>query len=218
VPPLHFLEGRAKATAADCAKLTSVQLDFWFDLSCPYAYLASQRLGALLQRRPRAELRYRPMLLGGVFRAIGAGDGPMATLSPARREHLRLDLVRWADLIGVPLVTPAAHPMRTVRALRTLLGVPEASWPAAVHELFLAYWQRGEDVTRDEVLAQALARAGLDDATISGALATAESTERKDELRARTDQAVALGSRRSRSASTSGSRSCPHSSWGSPSP
>jgi 2-hydroxychromene-2-carboxylate isomerase len=171
-----------------------VQLDFWFDLSCPYAYLASQRLGAVMrERRQRIELRYRPMLLGGVFRAIGAGDGPMATLSEAKREHLRLDLARWADLVGVPLTTPAAHPMRTVRALRTLLGLPEESWPAAVHELFVAYWQRGEDITRDEVIAAALARAAIDTASIASALEASDSQERKDDLRARTDHAVELG-------------------------
>lgn len=183
---------RCNEAPARCAKLTPVQLDFWFDLSCPYAYLASQRLRALTSGRA-VQLRYRPMLLGGVFRAIGAGDGPMATLPPAKRDHLARDLIRWADLDGIPFAQPAAHPMRTVRALRTLLGLSEARWPEAVHELYLSYWQRGEDLTRDEGIAAALGRAGLDEATIRGALAGAESEERKAELFARTDEAVRLG-------------------------
>lgn len=169
-----------------------MQLDFWFDLSCPYAYLASRRLGAMLAGRA-AELRYRPMLLGGVFRAIGAGDGPMATLSPAKREHLGKDLLRWADLDGTPLTTPAGHPMRTVRALRTLLGVPEAQWSEAVDELYATYWQRGEDITQDAPIAAALRRAGVAEAVITAALAGADSEERKAELHARTDEAVRLG-------------------------
>jgi len=169
-----------------------VQLDFWFDLSCPYAYLASQRLRAL-QAGCSIELRYRPMLLGGVFRAIGAGEGPMATLPPAKRDHLARDLIRWADLDGIPFEQPAAHPMRTVRALRTLLGVPEARWPEAVHELYITYWQRGEDITQEDVIAAALARAGLDEPMIREALAGAESEARKAELHARTDEAVGLG-------------------------
>ncbi len=183
---------RCNGASARCAKLTPVQLDFWFDLSCPYAYLASQRLRALTSGRA-VQLRYRPMLLGGVFRAIGAGDGPMATLPPAKRDHLARDLIRWADLDGIPFAQPAAHPMRTVRALRTLLGLPEERWPAAVHELYVSYWQRGEDITREEVIAAALGRAGLDEATIREALAGAESEERKAELFARTDEAVKLG-------------------------
>lgn len=169
-----------------------MHLDFWFDLSCPYAYLASQRLQALTSGRS-VELRYCPMLLGGVFRAIGAGEGPMATLPPGKRDHLARDLIRWADLDGIPFSQPAAHPMRTVRALRTLLGLPEARWPAAVQELYVSYWQRGEDITRDDVIGAALERAGLEPALIKDALAGAESEERKADLFARTEAAVKLG-------------------------
>lgn len=169
-----------------------MHLDFWFDLSCPYAYLASQRLRALVAGRD-VTLRYRPMLLGGVFRAIGAGDGPMATLPPAKRDHLARDLIRWADLDGIPFTQPAAHPMRTVRALRTLLGVPEGHWPEAVHELYVTYWQRGEDITSEAVIAAALARAGLDEEGIRQASEGADSEVRKAELHARTEEAVGLG-------------------------
>lgn len=169
-----------------------MQLDFWFDLSCPYAYLASQRLERSLAGRA-VTLRYKPMLLGGVFRATGAGDGPMGSLPPSKRQNLALDLMRWADLDGTPMQTPAAHPMRTVRALRTLLGLPEERWPAAVNALYAAYWQRGEDITSDDVIEAALRRAGLDGAEIQAALAGADSEAKKDELRARTDEAVALG-------------------------
>ena len=66
------------------------------------------------------------MLLGGVFRGIGAGDGPMPTLSPVRAAYNLRDMQRWAERFGTPLTVPAAHPMRTVLALRVLLGLPEA--------------------------------------------------------------------------------------------
>ena len=51
-------------------------IELWFDFSCPYAYLASRRA-----RHLPFPVDWRPMLLGGVFRGTGAGDGPMATLS-----------------------------------------------------------------------------------------------------------------------------------------
>ena len=134
-------------------------LELWFDFSCPYAYLASRRAPALA-RALGAELDWRPMLLGGVFRGTGAGDGPMATLGPARAAHNLADMHRWAEVFGVPLRVPAAHPMRTVRALRTLLALPHSRWPQAIEALYAAYWQRAEDVTSDDVLAAALAAAG----------------------------------------------------------
>ena len=163
-------------------------LELWFDFSCPYAYLASQRAHVL-----GVPIDWRPMLLGGVFRGIGAGDGPMATLSAAKATHNFQDMHRWAELFDVPFRMPAAHPMRTVRALRTLLGLPHSRWPAAIAALYAAYWQRGEDVTKDDVIASSLARAGVPDAEIAAARAGADTDAIKDELRRRTDEAIGLG-------------------------
>jgi 2-hydroxychromene-2-carboxylate isomerase len=172
--------------------MPGAQVDFWFDFSCPYAYLASEQIEAVAADAG-AELAWQPMLLGGVFRAIGAGDGPLATLGPARAAHNLHDMHRWADRMDVPLRIPAGHPMRTVRALRVLLGLPEATWPAAIHALYAAYWRRGEDVTRDDVIDGTLAAAGVPAGARAAALAGADTGAIKDELRARTDRAVALG-------------------------
>ncbi len=167
-----------------------MRLELWFDFSCPYAYLASRR-APHIARAAGVPLDYRPMLLGGVFRGIGAGDGPMATLGPAKAAHNAHDMHRWAEILGAPFQVPAAHPMRTVRALRTLLALPHSRWPAAIDAIYAAYWQRGEDITRDDVIAGALRGGGVSDADIADAQRRAD--EMKDELRARTDEAIALG-------------------------
>lgn len=163
-------------------------LELWFDFSCPYAYLASRRA-----RHLGVPVDWRPMLLGGVFRASGAGDGPMATLSPQKAAHNVHDMHRWADVFGEPFRLPPAHPMRTVEALRTLLALPRAWWPAAIEAIFAAYWQRGEDVTRAEVIAQILRGAGIPDEAIATAARRAGDPDIKDELRHRTAEAVELG-------------------------
>lgn len=133
------------------------------------------------------------MLLGGVFRGTGAGDGPMATLGQAKALHNYRDMHRWAEVFGAPFQMPAAHPMRTVRALRTLLGLPHSRWPAAIEAIYAAYWQRAEDITKDEVIAGALRLAGVSDADIAAAFLAADSDAIKEELRLRTDEAIALG-------------------------
>ena len=165
-------------------------LELWFDFSCPYAYLASRR-APTLARALGVPLAWKPMLLGGVFRGIGGGDGPMATLGPAKAEHNFRDMHRWAEMFGVPFRMPEAHPMRTVRALRVLLALPHSRWPAAIEAIYAAYWQRAEDVTQDAVIAAALRGAGVSEDDITRALAGAD--DRKDELRERTEEAIAKG-------------------------
>ncbi len=171
---------------------SGMQVDMWFDFSCPYAYLASARIEAIAAAAG-ARVAWQPMLLGGVFRATRADDGPMATLGPAKAAHNLRDMARWAEVLDVPLAIPAAHPMRTVRALRVLLGLPEAQWPPVIHAIYAAYWQRGEDITQDPAIDRALARAGVAAEVRAAAFAAADTDAIKDALRARTDRAIALG-------------------------
>jgi 2-hydroxychromene-2-carboxylate isomerase len=160
-------------------------LHFWFDYSCPYAYLASTQV-APLAARTGAELVYEPMLLGGVFRAVGTPQRLFAELSPAKATHNALDLQRWAELFGVPLTMPAAHPLRTVEALRaTLLAGID---PRVVDGFYRAYWVEGRGPSEEATMRDVLGGAGHDAGAILARLG-----EAKDDLRRRTDQAIALG-------------------------
>src|SRR5688572_5954777 len=88
-------------------------VEFFFDYSCPYAYLASTQIEALCAR-VGAALRFRPMLLGGVFRAVGAAQNQAGAMNPEKARHNLADMRRWASLWQVPLSMPEGHPMRTV--------------------------------------------------------------------------------------------------------
>jgi 2-hydroxychromene-2-carboxylate isomerase len=162
-------------------------LDFWFDYSCPYAYLASTQVDALA-RRTGARLAYRPMLLGGVFAANGTPQKLFATLSPAKAAHNARDLERWADLFRVRLEMPAAHPLRTVEALRATIAAGVD--PRVVHALYRAYWVEGRGPSDEGVLREVLADAGHDAEAVLRAIAKPEA---KDDLRRRTDDAIAIG-------------------------
>ncbi len=169
----------------------SPRLLFYFDFSCPYAYLAATQIEAIAERGG-AELVWRPMLLGGVFRSIGTGDGPMATMGAAKARHNGLDMYRWADHFDVPLTLPSGHPMRTVAALRALLTLPEERWSATIAAVYRAYWQKGLDISQKAGLRAALADV-LEAAELEAALAGSDDSAVKDELRRRTDEAVARG-------------------------
>ncbi|WP_428268079.1 2-hydroxychromene-2-carboxylate isomerase [Haliangium sp.] len=172
--------------------MSPMHVELFFDFSCPYAYLASTRIEALCAAAG-AELTWRPMLLGGVFRSLWNGPEPMARMGPAKARHTELDMQRWAARWGVPLRRPAAHPMRTVRALRALLAVDERHWPALIHGVYRAYWQRGDDITDPGVVRAVLTEAGLGPESIARAMEAHDDPAIKEELRRRTEEAVSRG-------------------------
>ena len=161
------------------------KLHFWFDYSCPYAYLGSTQVEALA-KRTGAELVYEPMLLGGVFRAVGTPQRLFEVISPQKAAHNARDMMLWADLFGVPLVMPSEHPMRTVEALRaTLLTKID---PRVVHGFYRAYWVDSRPPSDEATMRDVLGAAGHDASAILARL-----DEAKDDLRRRTDEAIALG-------------------------
>ena len=137
-----------------------MDLDFYYDVVCPYAYLASTRIEALAARTG-ATLRWRPVLLGGLFRNAGADQNPGGTMIPAKARLNLLDMGRFARREGVPLNMPAAHPRRSVEAMRLLLGAPEGARAALTHALFRAYWVEGRDLADRRVLAELAGEHGL---------------------------------------------------------
>lgn len=162
-----------------------MELDFYYDIVCPYAYLASTRIEALAARTG-ATLRWRPVLLGGLFRAVGASQNPGAQMNPAKARLNLADMQRFAALYGVPLTMPDAHPRRSVEAMRLLTACPEAHRPALTHALYRAYWVEGRDIADRAVLGQLAAPFGLDVGVI-------DETDVKAGLHVATDAAAARG-------------------------
>jgi 2-hydroxychromene-2-carboxylate isomerase len=160
-------------------------IELYYDFSCPYAYLASTQIRQLAERAG-AELVYKPFLLGGVLKALGAPD--VTGIGPARARVNGLDMHRWADHWGVVLSMPPGHPNRTVLALRAALASEDLE--RASHALFSAYWAEGKDLSDPAVVSGALSCAGFDGEKL---LIRAEHEDVKRELHARTDEAIARG-------------------------
>ncbi|MCB9688868.1 MAG: 2-hydroxychromene-2-carboxylate isomerase [Alphaproteobacteria bacterium] len=161
-------------------------IDFWFDVVCPYAWLASTRIEALAAEAG-ATVCWRPILLGGVLKALDVPTNPMAAMPEAKRVLQRLDIVRSAAAHGQPVTLPDDHPRRTLDAMRVLVSLPEDEVPAAAAVLFRAYWVEGVDVADRGALAGVLAPVGID---VDAVLADPGCKQR---LRDATDEAVAAG-------------------------
>ena len=132
------------------------KITFYYDIVCPYAYIASQRIAAVA-KRCGAAVDWQPVLLGGIYRSIEAPQVPVESWSVPRAELGRLDLPRQADFHGVPLRFPSGHPRRTVEAMRLLVAAEGADRVALTHALYRAYWVEGADISDRSVL-DAIAR------------------------------------------------------------
>jgi 2-hydroxychromene-2-carboxylate isomerase len=165
----------------------SGRLEFFFDYSCPFAYLGSTQVEALAARM-HVELVPKPTLLGGIFRANDTPQRLFEAQVPAKVAYNLVDMERWAKLYGVPLRMPADHPMRTVEALRATLAT--GCDLQVIHGLFRKYWAEGKPVSDPSVLREVLADAGHDTDAV---LAKIQTDEVKSDLRTRTEEALSLG-------------------------
>lgn len=143
-------------------------ITFFYDIVCPYAYLASTRVDAVAGAHG-AEVTWQPILLGGLFRHVGAPQRPADVMPAAKARLGDLDMRRWSEIWNVPLRKPAAHPRRTVEAMRLLAAAPDDRRVGLSRDLFEGYWVRGDDIADRTVLEDAARRHGVDARVIDGA-------------------------------------------------
>jgi len=170
---------------------------FYYDVVCPYAYLASQRIESIAERNG-ARVEWRPTLLGGVYEATKAPqgkDGSASDVMPANKKALSArDLQLQLKRFGVPLNWHPQHPVKSVDALRLLIAVPDAHRPALSHALFKAYWVDNKDVSDRAVLLDIAARVLRLDENSKNELAVAVAAEKvKAALHQHTAEAVEKG-------------------------
>ena len=159
-----------------------MELEFFYDFVSPYSYLASTRVEAIGARNAVA-VRFRPFLLGGVFKATG-NRAPHEVA--AKGAHMWVDLARWAHRLGVPFVRPAPFPCASILALRAAFAAEKlGALVPYTHAVFRAHWGEGKDLGDPAVVVAAANRAGLD-----GAALVAAAPEHKAALLAQTQEAV----------------------------
>jgi 2-hydroxychromene-2-carboxylate isomerase len=137
-------------------------------------------------------VRWRPILLGALFKRIGTPEVPLFAMSAPKRAHVAADLRRWAAYWQVPLGWPSRFPMRSVAALRLALAAEaEGKLPALTHALFSAYWVADRDLADRGVLAEVAKECGVGAETVERALAPEVGV--KQALIDSTEEAIAAG-------------------------
>ena len=169
------------------------QLQFFYDLSSPWTYLAFNNVQHVL-RQTGASVRWRPFLVGGVFNAVNPGvyEARAHPMDP-KLVHNFTWLHDWARLAGLPLTFPTEHhPVKSVLAMRACCALEDDQ--PTLHRFskaaFDAYFANGENIDAPEILIKVADECGL-----NGRELVEKTAEQciKDRLRDNTDEAIKKG-------------------------
>lgn len=168
---------------------TSTPIDFYFDFSSPYSYIASEWVTGLAARHGRT-VRWHAILLGATFQAAEL-KSPVS--HPLKREYSLHDFARSARMAGLPMTMPSRFPISTQNAARLFWWLHAQDPRRAedwAHAGLRAYFSRGIDLSQADALAALAAEVGID--AVQAAAVCADPVW-KDKLRQENDAAIAVG-------------------------
>lgn len=162
-------------------------IEVYFDVGSPASYLAWTQLPALADRND-AGINWKPMLLGGVFKATG-NQSP-GTI-PAKGHYTRVDLARFAKQYGVPFESNPYFPINTLQLMRGATGYLESPrFQEYLNAIFTAIWVDKKNLNDPDVVSEVLTNAGFDPSEV---LALSDKSEVKEQLKHTTEEAVSRG-------------------------
>lgn len=163
-------------------------VEFYFDFGSSYSYIAYKALPAIAAARS-AQIVWRPMLLGGVFKATG-NRSPAEI--PAKIKWVDQDLQRWAAHYGTVFRRNPHFPINTLVLMRGAVGMQSrgTDFPKYVETMFHAMWAEPRNLGDAAELATVLRQAGFDTDDFQ---ALVNDPAVKEQLKQNTEEAVARG-------------------------
>jgi len=137
-------------------------IEFYFDCSSPWTYLAFVEILPLSQRQ-NVEIIWKPILVGGVFNSVNQDvyqfrENPNAL----KLEYAANDLNLWAKHRDINISKPKIFPVNSVKAMRgCLFAMQQNCLPLFAQKVFDAYWQRGFDISDEAIILQIAEEVGL---------------------------------------------------------
>ena len=164
-------------------------LDFWFDFASTYSYPAAMRIAPLAEQAG-VEVRFRPFLLGPIFKDLGWTTSPF-NLYPAKGRHMWRDLERLCADLGLPFRRPDPFPQNSLLAARVALAALDHAWGKDLcRAIFRAQFSDGRRIDDPAVIDDVLTDMKIDPQAMHVA---ARSDEIKARLRSETEAAQGLG-------------------------
>ena len=164
-------------------------IDFYFEFSSPYGYIASQ-LAEEVEGRTGRPMTWRPILLGPMFKATG--QAPLTEI-PIKGEYAKRDFLRSAGFHQVPYRHPSKFPIGTVAAARAFYWVADRDPQQArrlAKALYRAFFVEDRDISAPATVIEVAKAEGVDPAALAAAL---DDQALKDRTRGEVEAALAKG-------------------------
>jgi 2-hydroxychromene-2-carboxylate isomerase len=179
-------------TNVNQTKGNAAMIEFFFDCSSPWTYLAFHNLQPLAKEFG-VEISWRPILVGGIFNTINPSvyasrEKPVE----AKARYMKKDMADWARSAGLVIkMRPTVFPVNSVKAMRgCILLAPEGKLVEFARATFGIYWGEDKDISQDAVLTEVCQRVGVDPATFFAGIGQQAI---KDQLKVNTDEVMARG-------------------------
>jgi 2-hydroxychromene-2-carboxylate isomerase len=164
-------------------------IDFYFDFSSPYGFLASEKIEALAAKHGRG-VEWHPIMLGVVFKQTGAVP---LTMVPLKGDYSKRDMERSARLNGIAFRMPSKFPIPSQAPARVVLWQARRDKAVAarlVHAYYRAFFVDDIDISAPDDAASVAAKCGIDPAAARAAI---DDPAVKDALRLENEAAMARG-------------------------
>ena len=165
-------------------------VDFWYEFGSTYSYPAAMRIEDIAKAAD-VDIRWRPFLLGPIFKTYGWTDSPF-NIFAAKGRYMWRDLARICGDTNIPLrLPPVTFPQNGLKAARLALAGETEGWtPSFTRAVFVANFAEQKDISDDATLRAILEGLRVD---TSAAMAKSDSGAVKDRLKAQTAEAEARG-------------------------
>jgi len=138
-------------------------IEFYFDCSSPWTYLAFTEILPLSQRH-NLEIKWKPVLVGGVFNTVNRDVYEFRKKpNPLKLKYSNDDLNLWSQVREINITFPKVFPVNSVKAMRgCLFALQENKLEEFVKNVFTFYWGRGEDISQEDLLLDIANNSNLD--------------------------------------------------------
>tara|TARA_B100000029_G_scaffold516636_1_gene632018 strand:- start:872 stop:1483 length:612 start_codon:yes stop_codon:yes gene_type:complete len=166
-------------------------IEFYFDCSSPWTYLAFTEILSLSQRND-LEIEWKPVLVGGVFNTVNQDVYEFRKKpNPLKLNYSNDDLHLWSKVRGISISFPKVFPVNSVKAMRgCLFAKKENQLVEFANNVFQAYWSEGQDISQENLLFDIADNSNLDTEEFKKFIA---SQEAKDLLIKNTDELIRRG-------------------------